>query len=253
MSPSDARWLRAYRLTPMPRLRLACFPHAGGSASFFRDWAAHLPADIDLLAVQYPGREERFDEPPSPSLEAMAEAIAPALLDYADAPLALFGHSLGAALAYETARVLERHGVVPLRLFASAHPAPHLQRGGRLHAAPDRALLDDVARLDAGNAVRLADPELRALVLPALRSDYRLIETYRRAPPLPLASPIEVLLPTADREVDRAEAEGWQAATQRPLTLTRVEGGHFYLIEQRQPLLEHLGRCLSPSLSREVA
>ncbi|HGP4332947.1 TPA: pyochelin biosynthesis editing thioesterase PchC, partial [Pseudomonas aeruginosa] len=110
----SAAWVRPFRLTPMPHLRLACFPHAGGSASFFRSWSERLPPDIDLLALQYPGREDRFNEAPATRLEDLADGAALALRDFADAPLALFGHSLGAALAYETALRLESAGA-PLR------------------------------------------------------------------------------------------------------------------------------------------
>ncbi|MDU3291436.1 MAG: pyochelin biosynthesis editing thioesterase PchC, partial [Pseudomonas aeruginosa] len=129
----SAAWVRPFRLTPMPRLRLACFPHAGGSASFFRSWSERLPPDIDLLALQYPGREDRFNEAPATCLEDLADGAALALRDFADAPLALFGHSLGAALAYETALRLENAGAPLRHLFVSAHPAPHRQRGGALH------------------------------------------------------------------------------------------------------------------------
>ncbi|HEJ1191670.1 TPA: pyochelin biosynthesis editing thioesterase PchC, partial [Pseudomonas aeruginosa] len=121
----SSAWVRPLRLTPMPRLRLACFPHAGGSASFFRSWSERLPPDIDLLALQYPGREDRFNEAPATRLEDLADGAALALRDFADAPLALFGHSLGAALAYETALRLESAGAPLRHLFVSAHPAPH--------------------------------------------------------------------------------------------------------------------------------
>lgn len=209
----SAAWVRPFRLTPMPRLRLACFPHAGGSASFFRSWSERLPPDIDLLALQYPGREDRFNEAPATRLEDLADGAALALRDFADAPLALFGHSLGAALAYETA-----------------------------------------LRLESASEL-LEDADLRALFLPILRADYQAIETYRRAQPIALACALDVLLGEHDEEVSAAEAQAWSDASRTPARLRRFPGGHFYLSEGRDAVIEHLLRRLAhpDALSREVA
>ncbi|MGE7955555.1 thioesterase II family protein [Pseudomonas sp. NPDC089530] len=228
----------------MPRWRLVCFAHAGGSASFFRDWVGALPADVDLLAIQYPGREDRFSEPCLTDMHSLAEAASQALLGYADRPLALFGHSLGAVVAYEVAMRLERQAIAVDHLFVSAHPAPQCQRGGHLHSGPDEALLDDVRRLASRPNPLLEDPALRELFLPSLRSDYRIVETYGRAQPLPLGSRIEVFYPEQDPEVDLEEALAWQAASHQPLHLRRWDGEHFYLIEQRQALLDALAATL---------
>ncbi|RRY43064.1 thioesterase [Pseudomonas aeruginosa] len=250
----SAAWVRPFRLTPMPRLRLACFPHAGGSASFFRSWSERLPPDIDLLALQYPGREDRFNEAPTTRLEDLADGAALALRDFADAPLALFGHSLGAALAYETALRLESAGAPLRHLFVSAHPAPHRQRGGALHRGDEAVLLEDVRR-QGGASELLEDADLRALFLPILRADYQAIETYRRAQPIALACARAVLLGAHDAEVSAAEAQAWSDASRTPARLRRFPGGHFYLSERRDAVIEHLLRRLAhpDALSREVA
>lgn len=245
-----ARWVRPYRLSPMPRWRLVCFVHAGGSASFFRDWAAALPDDIDLLAIQYPGREDRFGEPCLTSMDSLAKAASQALSGYADRPLALFGHSLGAVVAYEVAVRLQRQAVALGHLFVSAHPAPQCQRGGTLHTGPDQALLDDVQRLAGRPNPLLADPDLRGMFLPSLRNDYRIVETYGRAAPPPLDARITVLFPEQDPEVNLAEAQAWQAASHQPLHLQRWAGEHFYLVEQRQAVLDALATTLLARLPR---
>ncbi|WP_353980207.1 thioesterase II family protein [Salinicola endophyticus] len=247
-------WIRPWRLTPMPRLRLACFPHAGGSASFFRNWSEHLPADVDLLALQYPGREDRFNEAPATRLDALAEGAASALQEFTDAPLALFGHSLGAALAYETALRLESAGVTLRHLFVSAHPAPHRQRGGALHGGDEAALLKDIRR-QGGASELLEDAELRALFLPILRADYQVIETYQRAQPIALDCLLDVLLGERDEEVSSAEARAWEDNSRHPVKLKRFPGGHFYLSEERDAVIEHLLRRLATndSPSRETA
>ncbi|MEG1039034.1 MAG: alpha/beta fold hydrolase [Pseudomonas sp.] len=238
------RWVRPLRLSPMPRWRLVCFAHAGGSASFFRDWACSLPGDIDLLAIQYPGREDRFNEPCLSDMHSLAEAACQALQGYADRPLALFGHSLGAAVAYEVATRLEQQAISVEHLFISAHPAPQRQRGGQLHSGPDDALLDDVRRLANRPNPLLEDPGLRELFLPSLRNDYRIVETYGCPQPTALNARIAVFYPEQDPEIDLDEALAWQAASLQPLHLQRWQGNHFYLIEQRQAVLDAVSSTL---------
>lgn len=224
------------------------------TASFFRSWSERLPPDIDLLALQYPGREDRFNEAPATRLEDLSDGAALALRDFADAPLALFGHSLGAALAYETALRLESVGAPLRHLFVSAHPAPHRQRGGALHRGDEAALLEDVRR-QGGASELLEDADLRALFLPILRADYQAIETYRRAQPIALVCALDVLLGEHDEEVSAAEAQAWSDASRTPARLRRFPGGHFYLSEGRDAVIEHLLRRLAhpDALSREVA
>lgn len=233
-------WIRELRCTPQPRARLVCMPHAGGSASFFRTWRDALPPDMDLLAVQYPGREDRYGEPCASSMGVLAEHTAQALSAYASRPLVLFGHSLGASLAYEVALRLERAGAAPHHVFVSAHPPPHRQRVSDLHRQDEQQLLEDVRRLSGNGPTLLDEPELRALFMPMLRADYQVIETYRRTDPPPLRAPIDVLLPTDDTELTRAEAEAWQDLTQRPLAVLDFTGGHFYLKQQPVSVIERL-------------
>lgn len=115
------KWFRIHRGGPAPRLRLLCFPHAGGTAQLFHGWPALLPADVEVLAVPLPGRQDRLAEPCVESMAAMADVIATALLPWLDRPLALFGHSMGACVAYEVTLCLEARGIVPSHLMVSAH------------------------------------------------------------------------------------------------------------------------------------
>ncbi|MGS0894518.1 thioesterase II family protein [Burkholderia stagnalis] len=242
MSTPDARpnWVRELRLSPCPRAQLVCFPHAGGTASFFRGWSRALPWDIDLLALQYPGREDRFGEPCAQSIDALAGPAVDALRPYAHTPLVLFGHSLGAALAYEVALRLEARGAAPLYVAVSALPPPHRQRPSDLHLQSDDALLADVARLSGEHAALLADPEMRAIYLPMIRGDYRAIETYRRDRPPRLGAPLGVMLPLADSELDRDEAHAWQDVASHPIRVATFDGDHFYLRRQYPALIAHL-------------
>lgn len=238
------RWVRPYRLTPMPRVRLVCLAHAGGSASFFRDWASGLPGDIDVLAVQYPGREERFAEPCATRMNQWVKPIVQALGFYADRPLALFGHSLGALVAHEVAQALTDEGLAPQALFVSAHPAPDCQRPGALHQACDHSLLADVRRQSGEGQAQLTDPAMQAVFLPALRADYELLETWRGTAQAPLPCPVHALSACDDSEADATEISAWQGTTRLPLQTRQFPGGHFYLVEHRQAVLDEVARQL---------
>ncbi|MFE8993732.1 thioesterase II family protein [Streptomyces collinus] len=243
-----SRWFRRYPATDgSVRLRLVGFPHAGGTATLFHGWAARLPGGVELLATQYPGRQERLAEPCAESMAELADRITDALEDVLGpglgAPLALFGHSLGSAVAYEVARRLdERHGIVPERVVVSGRGAPHTERGGALHLLDDDALIASARGLgDLGSAV-YDDPDLRPLLLPSLRGDFRLIESYRPVAPAPLRAPITAVGGVDDPGCSLADLLSW-----RPLTTSRYEhqvfpGDHFYLVPHEAELLAYLNR-----------
>ncbi|KAF1007478.1 MAG: Thioesterase PikA5 [Luteibacter sp.] len=241
--------LRRFRHGPGASARLVCLPHAGGSASAFRRWRDLLPDDIDLLAVQYPGREDRYTDPFATDIGKLADELVVALAVHMDRPLLLFGHSMGASIAYEVALRLERRGTLCAGLVVSAHPPPHRQRESDLYLQDDDALVADVRRLADQRPSLLDDPEARSLFLPMLRADYRLIETYRRAIPVPLQTPIDMVLPVDDGEITRDEALAWQDLSLSPLTLHDVEGGHFYLQRHPEALIERLLPRLKPTVT----
>lgn len=236
MSP----WLRVLREGQQPRARLVCLPHAGGSASFFRPWLAHLPGDIDLLAVQYPGREERFNEAHVPCLATLAEHITQALLALPARPLLLFGHSMGAALAYAVGVQLEAVGRGAAHVFVSAHAPPHRQPPSDLHRQDDATLIADILRQDAQAASLWANPQLRALFLPTLRSDYQAIETWRPTELKRLTAPIDVLLGREDTEVSLEQACAWADLSHHATDIRLFQGDHFYLKQQPRPVIDHL-------------
>ncbi|MDT0309690.1 alpha/beta fold hydrolase [Streptomyces sp. DSM 44917] len=230
--PTDdaSRWVRRYHARPDAAVRLVCLPHAGGSASFFFPFSRALPADLEAVAVQYPGRQDRHAEPLIPAVPELADAVYAALLPWADRPLAFFGHSMGAILAFEVARRFEREkGLVAAALFASGRRGPTTHRDERVHERDDQGLLDELRSLSGTDSQVLGDEELLRMVLPAIRSDYRAIETYAYRPGPPLRCPVHVLTGDTDPKVTAPEAAAWSEVTTHPARVHTYPGGHFFL------------------------
>lgn len=245
------RWLRCRAPRADPRVRVVCFPHAGGTAGPYAAWGAALDGRTELSAVQYPGREERIEEPPPHDLDALLSGVCRALLPLAGRPLVLFGHSLGAVVAYETARRLTRQGAPPARLVVSGRRAPCVPVTGDLHTRSDDALVAELARLGATSAELLAEPAFRTVYLPAVRADFALAETYRYAPAGPLPCPVTAVIGAADTEVDHDQASRWAAHTTGAFTLRTVPGGHFWFVPDDTGVL-HLLRTAAHEASRPV-
>ncbi|MEU8891621.1 alpha/beta fold hydrolase [Streptomyces sp. NPDC048442] len=244
-SPPET-WLRRFGPPADGPVRLVCFPHAGGGASSFHSLARALEPGADVMAVQYPGRQDRRHEPPLTRLSELADAIAGVLeasVVRDGTPYALLGHSLGALVAYETARRLDRSGATPHRLFVSARCAPTVAAGPTDHLADDDALLAEVRALGGGDA--LDDPEVRAMALPALRADYQALRSYTWQDGPALRCPVTAMTGTQDRLCTPAQANDWLRLSVVPGRARTFRGGHFYLQDRvtdvAQALLMDLG------------
>ncbi|KOT56561.1 MULTISPECIES: thioesterase II family protein [Streptomyces] len=226
-------WIRDVRRGPRPAAHLIFFPHAGGSASYYRPFAAHLGERLDVSAIQYPGRQDRWNDPFVTSVEGLADEVVGCLSPHDPTPLVLFGHSMGASVAFEVARRLADLGrPADRRLVVSGRRAPSMFRAERaLHEGTDEELLAEVARLDGTADQLLADRDLVRLILPAIRNDYRVIETYRPPADAVLDIPLLCLTGDADPRVTREEAAAWKAHTVAEYQEETFSGGHFYLAD----------------------
>ncbi|MFC3996921.1 thioesterase II family protein [Nocardiopsis sediminis] len=245
-APNDsALWIRRFHPAPDSAIRLVCLPHAGGSAAVYFPMSRALKDDADVLSVQYPGRQDRRGEPGVRDMAEYADRVYDALLPWNDRPLALFGHSMGAVIAFEVARRLEGAGTVPARLFVSGRRAPSRTREGEdLHRRDDAGLIEEMRRLDGTDSSLLDDPELLPLILPALRSDYTAIETYAYRPGPPLATPVTALVGDADPRATLKEVRAWSDHTGGAFDMEVFTGGHFYLTEHQDRVAALVSRHL---------
>jgi pyochelin biosynthesis protein PchC len=230
------RWLRRFNQARPGTVRLACFPHAGGSAGAYRWLSDFLSPDVDVLCVQYPGRQDRAFEKPIDTIAALAAQISAALAAEPGGQLVTFGHSMGSIVAFEVARLIERRGTGPqlTGLIASASSAPSRVRDEGIHKYGDEALLAELARLGGTEQSILSGKELWRLVLPAVRADYKAIETYQPATGGAVSAPIVVYTGSADQLHNADEIESWQRHTQSSCRFRRFRGGHFYM-QDREP------------------
>ncbi|MFF7243015.1 thioesterase II family protein [Embleya sp. NPDC008237] len=233
-------WVTLPQPRPDAEVRLYCLPYAGAGASAFRDWPGALAAlgSYEVAPIQYPGRENRLREHPFIDVDAMAAEVAASI----DRPYAVFGHSIGGRLAFELCRRLRALGCPdPLRLFASGCPAPqHPPAAIRDSDLPDDEFIARVDGMGGLPAEVLADPELRELVVPVLRSDFTMVDDYDYTPQPPLAYPISAFVGDADPEADPDTAAGWGEQTAARFALHVLPGDHFFLHSARRALLATL-------------
>lgn len=223
------------------RLRLFCFPYAGGGTWIFRNWPSRLGPAIAVCPVKLPGRADRFQEAPITNLHALADTLAVQLAPWLHEPYAFFGCSLGALLAFESTCRLIAAGIPPperLVVAASAAPALAHQKEELLHRLPDRAFIEAVRTRFANPFMSELDEEVLPLVLPALRGDITMYETYRPRPDTPpLPVPVTVMGGRQDR-IPAEDLQAWQNHTTRPIDVHLFDGGHFFIHEQEAALIK---------------
>jgi len=229
------------------RLRLFCFPYAGGGSVIYRPWAADLPESIELWCIRLPGREGLRALPAFTRLEALVTALVPVIRPYLHMPFAFFGHSMGALISFElTHKLCRQHNLVPVHLFVSAHRAPQLpDRDPPLHHLSESELLTQLQRLNGTPQAVLQDTELMQFFLPVLRADFAVCETYSYTAKPPLTCPISAFGGWQDPRVSYDELAAWREHTCGAFMHRMLPGDHFFLHSAQAQLLQALAQDLA--------
>lgn len=235
-------------VNPAARMRLFCLSYAGGGASAYRNWLRRSSESLDIVAVQLPGRENRMAEPLLTSMEDLVTQVSKEIAQALDRPFAIFGHSLGARVAFEVIRELRRCGQpLPSHLFVSGSRSPEIPEPRPLHHLGDDDFVRELRRFSGTPQVILQNEELMELFLPILRADFTIDETYRYtvAPPLPVS--IIAFHGSDDDEATLEEMEGWQRHTASNFRLRTIRGGHFFIQDAWRDVLDDICETLMPS------
>lgn len=247
-------WLLRFSKSASPSLRLFCFPFAGSSASIFRPWIDSLPGEVEVLAVQLPGRENRLRERCIRDLDEIVAELEHSIDDCFDLPFVFFGHSLGSLIAYELLRRLEASGRYRAELFfASGGPAPHTCV---CPAEPRRLtqdqILRDLRRISVTHAALLDDPEVLALMLPVLQADFEIYANYRYREAAPLQSSIVAIRGATDGYITPQRQMEWKQHTDGRFAFHTVPGPHLFMVDSSGALLALVNAYLSPILRKHL-
>lgn len=241
-------WLaisRDARAASSPALKLYCFPYAGGGARSFDGWQALLDPSVQMVTVELPGRGRNLACAPYTSIAAIVEELAAVVpADAAQMPFAFYGHSMGALIAFELSRLLQaREARMPVKLLVSGCSAPSAERTGRMHLMGDDELIERLRQYNGTPPEVLAHRELMALMLPTIRADFSVVETYRYRPGPDLSVPIAAMAGTGDGYL--STFEGWTQES-RVCSLRWFEGDHFFIKKERHAVLATINDELAP-------
>lgn len=245
-NPSD-RWLAYREVNPRARLRMFCFPYAGGGASSYRGWGPSLPSDVEVCPVQLPGRESRLREPGLTNPAELVTTLADVLAPYFDLPFVFFGHSMGGMLSFELAREQRRRGrAMPLHIFSSGRRAPHLPaREENIHDLPEPEFVVKLRELNGTPEEVLQHEELMRLLTPILRADFAINETYAFTEEEPFDIGISVFGGLTDKDVTREDLEAWRIHTRGRFRLRMLPGDHFFVNTAKDLITEAVARDLA--------
>ena len=246
-------WIRRYHPSDAGAGQLVCFPHAGGSASYYHPLSVRFSPAIDVMALQYPGRQDRRQEACIRNIDILADKITEQLLRLSDKPTLFFGHSMGATLAFEVAWRLEEGGrSAPLHVIASGRSAPGIVRREKVHQRDDAGIIAEIHRLNGTGSALLQDEEILRMSLPSIRGDYQAIETYSYTPGRILSCPITVFTGDSDPRTTIEEADAWRYYTKGAFRIRVFPGGHFYLSSSIPAVVAEIGRDLEQMISGPV-
>lgn len=232
MSKSESSlWFTITQPNPRASVRLFCFPYAGGDAQVYRAWPRQLPPSVEVVAARLPGRGTRIKEAPFRDLAPMVAAVASVITPYLDRPCAFFGHSMGALISFELTRLLQEQGVRgPAHLFVSGRRAPQITNArANTYDLPDAGFVEHLRSLKGTPTEVFDHPELLELMLPLVRADFSVVETYRYRPGHALGCPLTAFGGESDEEVSVEEIKAWGAQTSGRFDARILPGDHFFL------------------------
>ena len=245
-------WIVALRPRARAAARLFCFPYAGGHAQLFRTWARVLPDNIDVCAIQLPGRMERIREPPLSRMSEIISGLAPRLVGAFDLPVVFFGHSLGALISFEVARWLQTHrSLVPAHLVVSGRRAPHMPAESIDPCiGQDDRLLEELRALRGTPAEALNDAELMGVLLPMIRADFAVAASYRHVAGPTLSCPLTAFGGNSDPETHGERLTQWSAQTSGNFRTRVYQGDHWFLHTDERRVIEDVGGTVSRIIGR---
>jgi medium-chain acyl-[acyl-carrier-protein] hydrolase len=245
------QWLLCSKPNPQAKLRLFCFPYAGGTAKIYHKWHTELPSTVEVCAVQPPGRGNRLTDKPFTHLTPMVEAVAEGILPALDKPFVFFGHSMGAMMAFELSRLLrQKYRIQPLHVFVSGRMAPQIPPSHPpSYDLPDAEFLEILKELKGTPKELLEHAELMQVMLPLLRADFEVCQTYAYVPGPPLTCPLTACGGLQDDRIDREDFEAWKWHTSDQFVLRMFPGDHFFIHSDQALLLD----ILSKELDRIIA
>jgi len=240
------KWFITTKIRPHARVRLFCFPYAGGAASIYRQWPSLLPPEVEVTAIELPGRGMRLAEPAFRSVATLVDQLTEVLIPRIDGEFAFFGHSMGAVIAFELAREFHRRGKpAPRWIFVSGRGAPHVHRTDPpIYDLPAPEFVNALGKLNGTPKEVLEHKELMDLMMPILRADFELVQTYEYTPGAPLDCPITVFGGLEDPEVPYDTLPPWKEQTAKSFKLHMLPGDHFFLRSAQGMLLALLAADL---------
>lgn len=243
----SSKWVVIRQPKPTAKLKLICFPYAGGDASVFSSWADKVHPAVEVLAIQAPGRSNRLSEPALRSIDQITESLCSELLPFLDRSYAVLGHSLGARIAYEFVHKTRLKGLrQPVYYIGSGSKAPHVpSREGIRYDLPDNEFIEAIKDLGGTPKAVIENKELMDLVLPTLKADFFLVDTYRAIQRLPLDIPASIFNGLKDYDLDEDFNAQWQTHFSEVLEFKTFDSGHFFINDMREEYLLALNNCLT--------
>jgi medium-chain acyl-[acyl-carrier-protein] hydrolase len=240
------KWFPDARKNENIKMRLFCFPFAGGNAFTYRAWKTNLPDWINVCPAHLPGRGARINEPVYTDMHELTAAVFENMRDFLDYPFAVFGYSMGAIIGFELTRLLQKEGIVPEHLFVAASRPPQLAgRDPIIYDLPNEIFKEEISKLNGTPREILENKELLDLMLPLLRGDFQLVETYQFTEGAKLECPISAFGGNDDEEVSEDELKQWRAQTDSSFDRTIFEGNHFFIHHRQPEILSYLKKVLA--------